>query len=200
MIECPSCGMPVKKGASHCSACGEAITSGLTGSIRSEGKRTTALEPPFDATTVVVEEAVIPPTTSFAKSNGEPLPLVQICLRCNSVLNPAARFCSVCGRATEPTPFERTIDATRSARGRAVNAFKRLLVNAKEHPQASDGFMIASMVCAALAVLCFLVSFFLFPFFVPERPEMLTIAQEIRSVWWLGFGGLLMAVAAFLKR
>jgi len=204
VIECPSCGMPVKKGATHCSACGEAITSSLTGSLAFEGKRTTSLESPFDAPSVVVEEPALPPTTSlssasFARSNGEPI-AVQTCLRCNSVLNPAAKFCSVCGRATEPTPFERTIDATRSARGRAAAAVKRMIGNVREHPQAKDGLLIASIVCVALAVLCFLYSFFVFPFFVPDKPEMATIAQEIRSLWWLGFGTLLMAVAALLRR
>src|SRR5579872_7470764 len=109
--------MPVKKGAAHCSACGEAITAHLTGSLVSHGKQTTALDPQFDpydapavpvsaplprstpvpapvqAHTVIVEEPMLPPTTSFARSNGEPM-VVQTCLRCNSVLNPAAKFCS----------------------------------------------------------------------------------------------------------
>ena len=197
MIECPSCGMPVKKGATHCPVCGEAITSSLTGSLRPEGKHTTSLDlPPLD-TPVAVEE-VVPPTTNFAQGNGDLS--VHLCLRCNSVLNPAAKFCSVCGRASEPTAFERTIDATRSARGRAVAVLRQALGTITERSQAKGVAGILPIVFLSLSLLCFLISFFIYPFFMPERPEVVTVVQQVRSLWWLGFGVLLMALAAFFKR
>jgi hypothetical protein len=151
---------------------------------------------PLD-TPVIVEE-IIPPTTNFAKSNGD-LP-IQTCLRCNSVLNPAAKFCSVCGRASDPTAFERTIDATRSARGRATAAARRTLQVVADRLQIKDSSGFIPLIFLGLSLLCFLVSFFLYPFFVPERPEVQTVVQQVRSLWWLGFGTLLMAVAAFFKR
>ena len=197
MIECPSCGMPVKKGATHCPVCGEAITSSLTGSLRPEGKHTTSLDlPPMDAP-VVVEE-VVPPTKNFAQSNGDLS--VHLCLRCNSVLNPAAKFCSVCGRASEPTAFERTIDATRSARGRAVAMFRQAFGTITEKSQVKDASGIIPIVLLSLGMLCLVISFFIHPFFLPEKPELATVAQQIRSVWWLGFGIVLMLIAAFFKR
>jgi hypothetical protein len=190
--------MPVKKGATHCTVCGEAITSSLTGSLRPEGKHTTSLELPMDKQPVVVEEPAVPPTTNFAKSNGDLS--VHLCLRCNSVLNPAAKFCSVCGRASEPTAFERTIDATRSARGRAVAVLRQAFESITDKSQLSSPAGIIALVLLGLSLLCFLISFFIYPFFMPERPEVATVVQQVRSLWWLGFAILMVALAAFFKR
>src|SRR5688572_5074522 len=100
-MNCPSCGRRVSLGAASCGICGTPVFASSPVAVATAGSVAVA---EMSEPTALVPAMLAGSTRGLAYAN--------LCVRCDTELEPEARFCSFCGTTVEPGPDP--LDATKA--------------------------------------------------------------------------------------